>query len=78
MASRRTSIDRSAFVGNRAKGGGAMYLRNSKPLEIHASTFAGNSAEGSGMAQLDECTFTAAINSSMQVCTPRQRQARRG
>jgi len=57
VAARTTTLDRVAMLENTAKNGGALYLRNSKPLTIHASTFAGNSAEGSGMAQLDECTL---------------------
>jgi predicted outer membrane repeat protein len=48
---RRTTIDRSLFQGNRAKKGGALFMSNSKPLDIWASTFAGNIALGGGAAQ---------------------------
>ncbi|MDX2092142.1 MAG: right-handed parallel beta-helix repeat-containing protein [Kofleriaceae bacterium] len=57
VSSRKTHIERSVIRDNQAKSAGAMYLRNSKPLEIYASTFTGNRANGAGMAQLDECTL---------------------
>jgi len=55
---RTTRIERSYFHGNASiKNAGVMYLRNSKPLVIHATTFADNSAVSAGVAQLDECTL---------------------
>lgn len=49
---RKTTIDRSLFQANRASKGGAVYLQNSKPLDILASTFTANVAQGGGAGQL--------------------------
>jgi hypothetical protein len=53
-APRHTTIDRSTFAGNTAKQAGAVYVVNSRPMEILASTFSANTAtKGFGAAQLD-------------------------
>jgi hypothetical protein len=50
---RWTRIERSYFDRNTAKQGGALFIINSKPLDIVASTFSGNSARSMGAAQFD-------------------------
>ena len=60
---RRTTIDRSLFQGNRAMRGGALFVMNSKPLDILASTFTGNVAKGGGAAQFSSDRLNI-VNSS--------------
>jgi predicted outer membrane repeat protein len=60
---RRTTLDRSLFQGNRAMNGGALFLMNSKPLDIVASTFASNVAKGGGAAQFVQSRLNV-VNSS--------------
>ena len=43
-----TTFDRSVFQANHADKGGALYVQNSKPLEITASTFSANAATAAG------------------------------
>jgi hypothetical protein len=50
--SQTTTIDRSAFVGNTAPSGGALYFHNSN-LVVKASTFSGNKANGGGAVFAD-------------------------
>jgi hypothetical protein len=55
-----TTIDRSAFIGNTAPSGGALYFHNSN-LVMTASTLSGNTASGSGgglFADSSTLTFT--------------------
>jgi hypothetical protein len=52
-AARLTRIDRSLFDRNTAKQGGALFIINSRPLDILASTFSGNTARLMGAGQLD-------------------------
>jgi len=63
IAPRRTSIDRSAFQGNTARQGGALFIMNSAPLDISASTFSGNSAVAFGAAHLQNSQFSI-VNST--------------
>ena len=49
---RRTTLDRDAFSNNTAAKAGAVFILNSKPLDILATTFSGNSATAFGAAQL--------------------------
>jgi len=56
-AAQTTTIDRSAFVGNSAPNGGALYFHNSD-LVITASTLAGNIAsQGGGAIDSDDSTL---------------------
>lgn len=48
---RRTVLERSVFVGNQARQGGAAFIMNASPLEITASNFTDNVAEAAGAAQ---------------------------
>jgi hypothetical protein len=52
-AARWTRIERSLFDRNLAKQGGALFVINSKPLDIVGTTFTGNSAQSMGAAQFD-------------------------
>ena len=63
IAPRRTSIDRSAFKGNAARQGGALFIMNSAPLDISASTFSANSAVAFGAAHLQNSQFSI-VNST--------------
>jgi hypothetical protein len=59
-AMQTTTIDRSAFTGNTAPSGGALYFHNSD-LVMTASTLSGNTASGSGgglFADGSTLTFT--------------------
>ena len=49
----KTTIDRSSFDGNTAKGGGALYFHHTD-LAILATTFSSNTAEGAGAIQADD------------------------
>ena len=63
IAPRRTSIDRSAFQGNAARQGGALFIMNSAPLDISASTFSANAAVAFGAVQLQNSQFSI-VNST--------------
>ncbi|WP_280151375.1 choice-of-anchor Q domain-containing protein [Piscinibacter sp. XHJ-5] len=52
VTARRTTIDRSLFQANTAKSAGAIFVLNSKPLDILATTFSNNVAKGAGAAHL--------------------------
>jgi hypothetical protein len=62
-AARRTTLDRDTFAGNTAGQAGAVFVINSKPLDILASTFSGNRATSFGAAQLSGSQFNI-VNST--------------